>query len=222
MDGVWAIVPAAGSGMRLGASVPKAFVEIGSRPMLHHAVISLAGQGVRHFIIALPPQFSAPPMPVGDFEILTVPGGEQRQDSVLNAAALLPSSYGAVLIHDAARPWLRDGLIADLLAAAKDRGAAVPVVAVADTLKAVSDGLVLRTVPREGLAGVQTPQCFCASLFSRMLPLYRDMAVTDDCAIAEALGERPAAVPGSPLSFKVTTPHDLRLATLLFSGEARA
>jgi 2-C-methyl-D-erythritol 4-phosphate cytidylyltransferase len=219
MDKVWAIVPAAGSGVRLGASVPKAFVNIGVLPMLHHAILSLAAQGVEHFVIALPPGFDAPAMPAGEFEILTVPGGEQRQDSVLNAAAALPSDYCAVLIHDAARPFLRAGLVADLLAAARSHGAAVPVLPVVDTLKKLDGNKVIATVSREGLAGVQTPQCFSADLFKRMLPHYRGMQVTDDCAIAESLGVRPAAVPGSPLSFKVTTQHDLQLARLILASE---
>ncbi len=216
-----AVVAAAGGGERLGAPVPKAFVELPGGTLLEHSLRSLARQGVTFAAVAVPVGFE-PPRPVASppgMEAALVEGGPRRQDSVLNAARLLPPAR-VVLVHDAARPFLRPGLVAELAAEALRRGAAVPTLPCPDTLKLVEGGVAVRTVDRSGVHLVQTPQAFRRDVFEAMLPLYDRLEVTDDAAIAEAAGFPPRAVEGSPFTFKVTRPADLELARILAARSA--
>ena len=138
-----------------------------------------------------------------------VPGGATRQDSVrAGLEALESSAPDVVLVHDAARPLIPPGTIPALLAALEHAAGAIPAVPVADTLKRVADGLIIATVPREGLFRAQTPQAF---RFPVLLAAHRsDIAgATDDASLLEAIGERVAIVPGSEDNIKLTYAEDL-------------
>ncbi len=217
-----AIVAAAGSGERLGAGIPKAFVSLRGKTILEVSLLSLAKQGIARIIVALPPENmslnSAPSIP--NIEILTVSGGMRRQDSVLNAAKLVPHTADVVFIHDAARPLLRAGIVEELHSTAIKYGAAVPALPCADTLKYVEDGQIHRTVDRSRLYGVQTPQAFRRDIFDAMLKHYSSIEMTDDCSVAEiALGLKPHIVTGSARTLKITTPEDLRIVELMYREE---
>jgi 2-C-methyl-D-erythritol 4-phosphate cytidylyltransferase len=147
-------------------------------------------------------------------------GGPRRQDSVrLGLEALGPCEW--VLVHDGARPLVTAELIERGLAAARETGAAVAAVPVADTVKlAAPDGTVERTLDRGRLWAAQTPQVFRYDL---LLRAHREVTaeVTDDAAMLEALGLPVKLYEGSPANIKVTTPEDLRLAeALLETGAA--
>jgi len=146
-------------------------------------------------------------------------GGPRRQDSVrLGLEALGPCDW--VLVHDGARPLVSAELIERGLAAARETGAAVPAVPVADTVKeAGRDGLVHRTLDRSRLWAAQTPQVFRHDL---LLRAHREVSaeVTDDAAMLEALGLPVKLFEGSPANIKVTTPGDLRLAEALLEAGA--
>jgi 2-C-methyl-D-erythritol 4-phosphate cytidylyltransferase len=151
----------------------------------------------------------------------TCRGGMRRQDSVRNGLYSLPA-FDYVVVHDGARPLVTPGIISHGLAIAEEAGAASAAMPVVETLKAAkADGTVLRTVPREGLWTVQTPQVFRYELLLNAHERIR-ADVTDDCAMVEQIGHPVRLYEGSRFNIKVTTPEDLRLAELLLRARSRA
>jgi 2-C-methyl-D-erythritol 4-phosphate cytidylyltransferase len=141
-------------------------------------------------------------------------GGPRRQDSVrAGLHTIAPREF--VVVHDGARPMVTPALIEAGVEAARQTGAAAAAVPVIDTLKE-SDGhaIVRRTVPRDGLWAVQTPQVFRYQLLLRAHNAATD-DVTDDCALVEAIGVPVKLYPGSAANLKVTTPDDLAIADAL-------
>lgn len=221
-----AVVPAAGSGERLGAGRPKAFVTLGGTPLLEHALSGLRASGViDRIVVAVPPALTDESKLVfGGEDSVIVPGGADRTESV---ALALDAAGDAefILVHDAARALIPPALIARVVAALKEgHSAVVPGLALADTVKAVdANGAVLGTPERAGLRAVQTPQGFHADVLRRAYERAGGTAgnggVTDDASLVEQLGTPVQTVEGDPLAFKITTPLDLLLAeTILARG----
>lgn len=210
-----ALIPAAGSGTRLGLG-PKAFVQVGGISLLARSVAALAPY-VDEVIVALPAGLSLPP----GLPARAIVGGETRQESVRR---LLEATVAdAVLIHDAARPFLPEGVVLALLDAIAETGAATVALPVADTLVRAGDQHWGELVPREGLWAVQTPQGFDrATLLRAHEQAERDgFTATDDAGLLARLGVRVRLVPGDARLFKVTTPGDLALAEALAGALAR-
>ncbi len=187
---------------------------------------ALRAAGITDIVIALPPQDAIPPgfwLPEGT---VGVPGGRERSHSV--RAALEASSGDPVLVHDAARPLVTKALIDAALAALDDDpdlAAAIVAAPVTDTIKRSADGVhVAETLDRSQLWAVQTPQVFRREWLQRALAAPDDIvaAATDDASLVEALGGRVGLVRSSPENFKITTPHDLRVAELLLGERAAA
>ena len=150
-----------------------------------------------------------------------VPGGATRQESVRAGLAALPDGFdGIVLVHDAARALIGTALIASVVRAAVETGAAIPVLPLVDTIKRVRDGLLQETLDRTELAAAQTPQGVQRALLEEALDrAARDgVTVTDEAMAVERLGRPVAAVTGSPRNIKITTPHDLRWAEMLLAA----
>jgi len=209
-----AIVSAAGSGERLGAGIPKAYVELCGRTMLEHAIDGLLGSGViNRIVVAAPADRVAETSALLDGRADVVAGGAQRYDSVRLALDHV-GDPDFVVVHDAARPLTPVEQIRRVVAALTEgQRAVVPVVPVVDTIKAVdANGVVLGTPDRSGLRAVQTPQGFATDLLRTAYQRAGSMAVTDDASLVENLGTPVYTVAGDPLAFKVTTPLDLRLA----------
>lgn len=207
---VAALIPAAGSGTRLGLG-PKAFVPVEGRTLLGRSAAALAPH-VHEVLIALPAGLDLP----GDVPGRAVPGGDTRQASVL--ALLRATDADVVLIHDAARPFLPARVICDLLAAVQEVGAATAALPVADTLvRAGETGGWGQGVPREGLWAVQTPQAFrrAALIAAHEAALADGHAATDDAGLIARAGQPVALVPGDARLLKVTTPGDLLIAQAL-------
>ena len=143
--------------------------------------------------------------------VACVTGGSTRAESVAAALAEVPEEALVVLVHDAARPLVDDGLVERLLVPLGEGfDGAVPVLPVADTLKRIRDGVVEETVDREGLVAAQTPQAFLAPTLRRAFA--GDLSGATDCAsLVERAGGRVAVVDGDPRLLKVTTPDDLAL-----------
>lgn len=144
-----------------------------------------------------------------------VRGGESRVHSVLLAALEASPDSALLAVQDGARPLVTPELIGRVVSAAARCGAAAPAVAVKDTIKAVrEDGAVERTLERETLRAVQTPQVFEASLLKAALQsaLESGVPVTDDCSAVERLGKVAFLVEGEEENLKITTPMDLILA----------
>jgi 2-C-methyl-D-erythritol 4-phosphate cytidylyltransferase/2-C-methyl-D-erythritol 2,4-cyclodiphosphate synthase len=202
-----AILVAAGTGSRFGAETPKQFLTLLGQPVIRHAARALLEAG-------------ATLQPVGEASAIaaaleglpylpTVPGGATRQDSVrAGLLALRPHAPKHVLVHDAARPLVPPGTVADLLAALAHSPGAIPAAPVADTLKRAEAGLIVETVPREGLFRAQTPQAFH---FDVLLAAHHAGVTgsTDDASLLEALGHAVAIVAGSERNIKLTYPDDL-------------
>ena len=155
--------------------------------------------------------------------IKVIVGGAERSDSIAAALAEIGEECGYVAIHDGARPCLTTELVDAVFAAAKQHGAALPAVPLADTIKRVGpDRKTIETVPRAGLYGAQTPQVFRRDLILRA---YQERAklgeaagVTDDATLVESLGHPCHVVEGSPMNLKITTEADLRLALTILQS----
>jgi 2-C-methyl-D-erythritol 4-phosphate cytidylyltransferase len=211
------IVAAAGSGLRLGADVPKALVPLAGRPLVCWAVEALRAGGVTQVIVAAPPSERAAFAAVLPPDVDVVDGGASRTASVRAALAAVDPAAEVVLVHDAARPLTPPDVVARVLSAlAAGARAVVPVLPVVDTTVTVGpDGLVTGTPPRDQLRRVQTPQGFDRAMLEaayRRLPAGAEL--TDDAAVVQALGVEVATGAGDERSAKVTVAHDLRLAEL--------
>ena len=216
MVGVGAIVVAAGVSSRMGG-VDKVFAPLLSRPLLAHSVRLLASHPLvdEVVLVVADAQVERARRLVreeGWVKVSSVsPGGVRRQDSVARGLeALSPCRW--VLVHDGARPCLEADMVSRGLEAARETGAAVAAVPMADTVKVVDEtGLVEETPPRDRLWAVQTPQVFRYELLVDAHGRVRE-DVTDDAAMVERLGHRVRVFQGSSSNLKVTTPGDLVLA----------
>jgi 2-C-methyl-D-erythritol 4-phosphate cytidylyltransferase len=208
-----ALLVAAGSGERLGAGRPKAFVELAGRPMVAWSLEALRAAGLTDIVVALPPGETAPP------DTLGVPGAATRSESVRAALAAAPPA-DQVVVHDAARPLVTPELFRAALAALADADCAIAAAPVTDTVKeAGPDRLVTATLDRTRLWAIQTPQAFRRAALERALAVPDEVLgqATDDAWLVERTGGTVRVVESTPANFKVTTPHDLQLAAYLLA-----
>jgi 2-C-methyl-D-erythritol 4-phosphate cytidylyltransferase len=225
-DTVGAVIVAAGTGARM-AGADKLFTEIAGRPLLAYAIAAFQECGSIDRIVVV----MAPLNLKRGRELVErcgfskaaalVKGGERRQDSVrAGLEALGACDY--VAVHDGARPLVTPELIERGLEIARENGAAVPAVPLADTVKeAGADGIVVRTLDRSRMWAVQTPQVFRYDLLLRG---HREVTVdvTDDAAMVESLGEPVRLFEGDRRNVKVTTAEDLELVGSLLGSKVRA
>ncbi|MDQ0320117.1 2-C-methyl-D-erythritol 4-phosphate cytidylyltransferase/2-C-methyl-D-erythritol 2,4-cyclodiphosphate synthase [Pararhizobium capsulatum DSM 1112] len=232
------VIVAAGRGERAGAPEegPKQYRLIGGRPVICHTLEAFATWAVEAsrklvFVVVIHPDDEAlfekaRQLLSPGLDLTVVHGGSTRQLSVLaGLRALSLRAPSHVMIQDAARPFVDNALLErchDALSVGHD--AVLPAIAVADTLKrAGADGLVSETVPRTGLFGAQTPQCF---RFASILPAHEEAArsartdFTDDASIAEWAGMPVTLVEGSPDNFKLTTKRDIAMADQILNRTA--
>jgi 2-C-methyl-D-erythritol 4-phosphate cytidylyltransferase len=214
---VWAILAAAGRGDRLGLDRPKAFAPLNGRPLIAESLERLeASEWIERIVVAAPPEWEEPSILVAE-EVAagkvaaTVTGAETRSESVRAALAEVPEEATVVLVHDAARPLVTDGVIERLVNALADGwDGAVPALPIPDAVKRVDGDAVTETVDRSGLVTVQTPQAFVAPVLRQALE--GDVSAAPDCAsLVEARGGRVRIVEGDPKLVKITTPADLEL-----------
>ncbi len=227
---VHVLVPAAGSGTRLGGDIRKQYLELGDRPVLVHTLARLA----------LQPQVTAIHLIVPEEDVVfcrselvdayhlekigsVISGGEERQDSVRKGlAACGADDQDVVLVHDGVRPFFPQEQIGPLSQLAAVEGAALLAVPAQDTIKEVFDGRVRTTLDRSLLWQVQTPQAFrCDRIREAHRRAYESgYAGTDDASLIEWCGWPVAVLHGHPHNIKITTPSDLALArALLEVGE---
>ncbi len=207
-----ALIPAAGAGLRLGMG-PKAVVSVAGETLLRRSVRAFAGM-VGETLVAVPEGFDRGAGLALPEHVRLVPGGDTRQQSVYNL--LRATDAEIVLIHDGARPFLAHEVIEHVIAMVQAHGAASVVTHVADTLIETDSG---RTVDRQTLRAVQTPQGFRRNLIvsAHEQALQHGYAATDDADLVRAMGHPVALVEGSSWLIKVTTPADLELAEALAS-----
>ena len=228
---VTAIIAAAGRGERFGVGL-KQLLSIEGRTILDRSVGTfLAHPAVDEVVVALPPELAADPPAYlrGTSKPLhIVAGGQRRQDSVSNAFQVVAAASDVVVIHDAARPFASEDLIARTIAAAAESGAALAAVQARDTVKRAWKGgagstathyIVRDTLPREMIFLAQTPQAFKRHVLRDALAVgARGVQATDEAALAERAGHTVRIVEGELSNIKITTPHDLVVAELLCRG----
>lgn len=224
----FALIPAAGTGSRMGAEGPKQYAKLGSKTMLEHSIDAMLADGriEKVFVIVAQAdsQWQALAVDAEHVEFLPV-GGSSRAESVRNGLIAIAGRTGdddRVLVHDAARPCLAEEQLARLIdeVGHDDRGGllAVPLT---DTLKRGDDGRVGATIAREGMWCAQTPQLFRVGSLRAALSAGPLDDITDDASAIERSGNSPRLVPGSTTNIKVTTPEDLVLARAILAEQGR-
>lgn len=218
-----AIIVAGGSGTRFGAQLPKQFLALGGKPVLMRTIQAFDGGSV-DVIVTLPASqmalwrelcrqhaFAVPHR--------VVPGGETRWHSVKNALDSIhdPDGVDIIAVHDGVRPLASPALIGRVLTAARLEGAAIPVVALNDSVRQLA-GDTSHALDRSSLRAVQTPQAFEARLLLDAYALPYEPTFTDDASVVERFGHRVALVDGDPINLKITRPMDLALAEYLLNN----
>ncbi|HWM42260.1 MAG TPA: 2-C-methyl-D-erythritol 4-phosphate cytidylyltransferase [Burkholderiales bacterium] len=230
---VYALIPAAGSGIRLSADAPKQYLPLAGRPMLWHAVRAVCVPPVESVFVVLAPGDSVFATHdwsafAGKLEPLYC-GGETRRDSVYNGLVAAMAALEAddwMLVHDAARPCLpRKDLESLLRETQNDEVGGILGLPVAETVKKVAKDesgaqRVATTEDRSLLWLAQTPQMFRAGLLMQALQRAKG-SPTDEAAAVEQLGLRPRLVAGSRENLKVTWPEDLAIAESLLKGRGK-
>jgi 2-C-methyl-D-erythritol 4-phosphate cytidylyltransferase len=213
------IIPAAGQGKRMGAGKNKLLIELNQIPILIHTLeVFENDEDCDGIILAIHPHDETEfTLLLNKFKISKVKrlvsGGKERQDSIYHALQTVDGD-GLILVHDAARPFIKKEQIHQLVETAKKTGAAIIGVPAKDTMKKVRDGVVQETVERSSLWIVQTPQAF---RFSLLIKAYQraeaDQFIgTDDASLVERLGHSVTIVEGDYDNIKLTTPEDLFFA----------
>ncbi len=225
-----AVIAAGGIGIRMDSKIPKQFIRISGKPILLHTIASISSlQEIVQIVIALPPEhiheaesiLSNQPVRA---EILCVPGGSTRQDSVRSGVAYVRQDTDVIMVHDAVRPLCDHEVMVHVLNEAWKKGAAVPCLPVAETIMRISQkGRMLVTPPREELYAIQTPQAFHAGILKSALDRAHEEGFvgTDESSVVRRAGYRVTVVPGSPDNIKITRPLDLDIAESLISRRLR-
>lgn len=212
-----AVVPAAGTGERLAAGVPKAFFHLDGRTLVERAVSGLLESGVvDRVVVAVPADRTDQAKLILGHQATVIAGGANRSESVGRALAAFADTEqpSFVLVHDAARALTPPALVVRVVEALRaGHVAVVPVLPLSDTIKAVdANGVVLATPERAGLRIVQTPQGFTTGLLLRAYQRAVTADFTDDASMVEHIGGQVQVVEGDPLAFKITTRLDVLLA----------
>lgn len=215
-----AIIPSAGMGRRMG-STKKNYLALLDRPVLAHTLAAFENAASIHSVIIVVPhgdeQFCRDEIVSGyGFKKVAaiVAGGAERQDSVQNGIRAAGAGFDIIAVHDGARPLVTTDIIDRTIEAALEHGAAIAAVPVKDTVKESSGGFVRRTVPRETLLSVQTPQAFNRETLEAAFKKAREdgFTGTDESSLMERAGFAVRVVEGSYENIKITTPEDMAFA----------
>lgn len=224
MDKIMAIIPAAGASKRMGTGVNKQLLSLNGRAVLEHTIRAIsAANCITGIILAVKPGEESYfknwlNQLFGEIIRAVVPGGAERQESVGNCLEVVPADTEIVLVHDGARPLVEPSLVEKVVETAKAEGAATLGVPVKDTVKMMGeDNRVIKTIPRDKLWLVQTPQAFRYHIIyeAHKWASARDFYGTDDASLVEAMGHPVAMVRGSYANIKITTPEDMIIAEAL-------
>ena len=216
---VAAVVPAAGNATRM-KGLDKLFLKLDDIPIIIHTLRVLnAHPQISEIILPTREDCIKPLWQLCQtFQISKVSqiirGGKTRAESVLFGLREVRKDCKLVAIHDAARPFVTEKVISDAIEAAQKYSAAAPAVPIVDTVKEQSGGIVLKTLERDCLAAIQTPQVFDKELILSALSYTQqeNIEITDDCSAVEAVGMRVVLTMGDPFNRKITTPEDLVIA----------
>jgi len=217
-----AIILAAGRGKRLGAKLSKPLVKINNKPLINYSLCAFCRHPEIDEIIVVSSAQNKKQIVKAvkncSFKKIKsfIVGGKRRQDSVYNGLKKVSLKSDWVLIHDSARPFIDNKSISKVIQEAKKTGAAILGLPVKATIKSVCGaGWVNKTVDRNNLWEIQTPQVFKKGLILRAYEKYSKENVTDDASLVEKLGARVKIVEGRSENIKITTRVDLRFAQLI-------
>ena len=229
----FAIIVAAGMGLRMGSKTKKQYLYLDKIPILARTIMAFdTCDQVREIVLVIPEQdqeyckkYIIDPF---DFakKIHLVEGGKQRQDSVLNGLKRVrdrinPDKEAIVLIHDGVRPFINQNIIKECIQKTIEYGACIPAVKITDTVKQVCpDSSIQKTLSRQFLYTAQTPQTFKLDLIMRAFDyaIKTSFSGTDDASLIEHLGDKVVIVNGSKMNIKITTQEDLVLGKHLLKS----
>jgi 2-C-methyl-D-erythritol 4-phosphate cytidylyltransferase len=218
------IIPAAGFGERMGATIGKQFLLLNNKPILVHTLERFEQcEEVTEIIVATQKSSFTIIEEIRQKYSLSklkppIEGGQRRQDSIANALNYIDPNSEIIVVHDAVRPFVHNKEISQSIETAKYFGASIVAVRTKDTMKQAStDGRVEKTLNRSSLWNVQTPQTFQRQILKDAYAHAEkfNITATDDSFLAEQIGVLPIIVEGSYENIKITTPDDLLLAELL-------
>jgi len=211
------IIVAAGKGKRTGRNIPKAFLKIKGKPLLFYSIEKF--KNFSRVIVVLPRGYVKEwreklKVLYPEIFIKVVCGGEERQDSVWNALQKIEDDNEIVLIHDVARPFVSEKLIMEIVEKTEKYGICIPVMRIPDTIKKIKGEKVEKTLNRDEIFAVQTPQGFKAGIIKRAYrkAKEKDYKGTDDSFLVEKTGIDVWCIEGERLNFKITYPEDITLS----------
>lgn len=224
---VFAIIPAAGVGLRMGGATPKQFLSLEGVPIFIHTLRKFVASAIiQEIILGLRPEdMERVEVEVAreHFEktVRLVEGGASRQETVGRALAEVPAEAEIVLVHDAVRPFIDPHLIQSVTDAARKHGAAILGIPSVDTVKQVERQMILATIPRERIVLAQTPQAFRYDIIKEAFDRADadGFIGTDEASLVERLGYNVTVVMGTDRNIKITKPSDLPLARLYIAQE---
>lgn len=219
---VTAIVVAAGKGLRLKSKTSKPLIKIGSQPIIIYSLNTLSKHpSIKNIIVVanrrnlLDIRSKIKEYRIGKIKDVVL-GGEARKDSVAKGLEAMDNRTDLVLIHDGVRPFIDKGMVSSAIKAAKRYKAAIVGVPVKATIKEINSSLIVKkTLNRNNVWEIQTPQVFKKDLILKAYRRFGNAHVTDDCQLVEKLGVKVSVVLGNYNNIKITTPEDLVIARAL-------
>lgn len=224
------LIVAAGQGLRMDSELKKQYLSINNLPILCHTLSVFNQYNKAHEIILVVPEEDVEyckenilkPLDIEE-KVFLVPGGKERQDSVSIGIDMIKTLSGnyedVVLIHDGVRPFIDHSLIDACIKAAIEFGACVPAIKAIDTIKIVNDKIVRKTLDRECVYLIQTPQAFLFGIIMNAMEYAKKQKFTgtDDASVVEFFGHKVAVIKGLRKNIKITTKDDLKFAKTYFS-----
>lgn len=216
-----AIVLAAGKGKRFISKVPKVISSLGGKPVIWYSLATLNRHPEVNEIIVVTSLKNKKRIAeiISKYNInkagKIILGGEKRQDSVLSGLRAISRDADYVLIHDGARPFIDGDMVSRLCFAGKKTGASIAAVKVKNTIKEARKQVVVKTLRRDNLWEVQTPQVFRKGIILKAYARMGNLEVTDDATLVERMGVAVGIAPGSYSNIKITTPEDLITAGMI-------
>lgn len=217
-----AIIVAAGKGTRMDDKMRKQYISLAGRPLLCHTLLAFnACTMINELFLVVPRKdvdfclkIILSPLKLQK-KITLVPGGPERQDSVYNGLLAMEHKENIIVIHDGVRPFIKPDQIAACINGAKEFGACILGIPAYDTLKKVSNsGYIEKTIERDSIWLIQTPQAFQYELILKAHKIARqdEYTGTDDALLVERIGKDIKVIPGSKCNIKITTKKDLKFA----------
>lgn len=216
------VIVAGGKGLRMNSSIPKQFIAVGGKPILMHTLETFYRFDSQIEIILVLPadqfDFWGELCQKYDFKIpfRLQRGGETRFESVKNGLQFVRKN-ALVAIHDGVRPFVNNDTLARCFSVAKEKGNAIPVTDIVDSVRSVDCQGVSRQEDREHLKLVQTPQVFLSDVLLSAYEQEFDSKFTDDASVVESLGVQMNLVEGNRENIKITTEFDLKIAPVLLN-----